>query len=308
MFRINVDFPPILTTFYLSTSKTPINVLEFESIYTCWKPPSHIANFQDLEEALLADGTEESSWLQELIVRLLSGCLPNNEISTFNYQMFLRRLFRQKCQEHNQHNPFNTDTDFQLLPLRTKVDILHALCDFRLEADDVLDQLKNLEADSLRVEPLGYDGKKWNKLARFNGESKLELSGKDSAYWYFYGTRLYREDYKSKNKKEDSVWQVICFTQEDWFQLAKKFKKSNCKAEKQLYRTLTENFLPELPRLFQEKEKLARKKLLEKPRKSSRLQKLVWNCFYYFFWTLKNILYTNANIWKKVQNANLYID
>lgn len=101
------------------------------------------------------------------------------------------------------------------------------------------------------------------------------ILGNDSAYWYFYGTRLYREDYKSKLKKEDSVWQVICFTQEDWFQLAKKFKKSTNKAEKQLYCTLTENFLPELPRLFQEKEKLARKKLLEKPRKSSRLQKLV---------------------------------
>lgn len=172
--------------------------------------------------------------------------------------MFLRRLFRQKCQEHDQYNPFNTDVDFQLLPLRTKVDILHALCDYRLDADDVIEQLKNLEADSLRVEPLGYDDN-------------------ESAYWYFYGTRLYREDYKLKNKdkKENSVWQVICFTEEDWFHLAKKFKKSTSKAERQLYKTLTENFLPELPRLFKEKEKLARKRLLEKPRKSTRLQKLV---------------------------------
>ncbi|KAI4469418.1 remodeling and spacing factor 1 [Holotrichia oblita] len=194
----------------------------------------------DLEEALLTDGTEESSWLQELIVRLLSGCLPNNEISTFNYQMFLRRLFRQKCQEHDQYNPFNTDIDFQLLPLRTKVDILHALCDFRLDAEDVLDRLKNLEADSLRVEPLGYDDNQ-------------------SAYC----------------KKEKSIWQVICFTEDDWFQLAKKFKKSISKTEKQLYNTLTENFLPELPRLFREKERLARKRLLEnQPRRtSSRIRK-----------------------------------
>ncbi|EFA00137.2 uncharacterized protein dikar [Tribolium castaneum] len=223
---------------FCSLFRTAFNLLDFD--------------IEDLEEALLTDGTEETSWLQELIVRLLSGCLPNNEISTFNYQMFLRRLFRQKCQEHDQYNPFNTDVDFQLLPLRTKVDILHALCDFRLDADDVLDQLKNLEADSLRVEPLGYDSN-------------------ESAYWYFYGTRLYREDFKTKNNKKKSVWQVICFTEDDWFQLNKKFKKSTAKCERELHRTLSENFLPELPRLFREKERLARKRLLEnQPRRTSR--------------------------------------
>ncbi|KAF5282395.1 hypothetical protein FQA39_LY17592 [Lamprigera yunnana] len=223
---------------FCSLFRTAFNLLDFD--------------IEDLEEALLTDGTEETSWLQELIVRLLTGCLPNNEISTFNYQMFLRRLFREKCKEHDRYNPFNTDIDFQLLPLRTKVDILHALCDFRLDADDVLEQLKNLEADSLRVEPLGYDNN-------------------ESAYWYFYGTRLYREDFKTKNnKKGKSVWQVVCFTEDDWFQLAKKFKKSQSKCERQLYRTLTENFLPELPRLFCEKERLARKRLLEKqPRRTS---------------------------------------
>ncbi|KAK6627783.1 hypothetical protein RUM44_010262 [Polyplax serrata] len=245
-------------------------------------------DIEELEEALLTDGAEDSgsSLLQELIVRLLCGCIQSNDVSTFNYQMFLRRLFRQKCHEYGRENPFNTDIDFQFLPLRTKVEILHALCDFRLDADDVQDLLKNLESDSLRVEPLGHDEKK-------------------SAYWYFYGTRLYREDFprnkkireKRRKSKEDKrkkkkvktsyesdieddlapgIWQVVCYTEEDWEKLAQKFKGSTCKDEKDLHKTLTEDFLPEIPRLFAEKERLQRKRMLEfQPRRqSSRLEKL----------------------------------
>uniref|UniRef100_A0A1B6CT19 Cat eye syndrome critical region protein 2 n=1 Tax=Clastoptera arizonana TaxID=38151 RepID=A0A1B6CT19_9HEMI len=270
-----------------------------DDIQSWWEVPS-IAHFcslfrvafnlldfdiEELEEALLTDGTEDSgsSLLQELIVRLLCGCLGNNGISTFNYQMFLRRLFRQKCREYGRNNPFNTDIDFQFLPLRTKVEILHALCDFRLDAEDVIDVLKNLDSDSLRVHPLGYDEN-------------------HSAYWYFYGTRLYREDYpKSKKKKtlqerekkpirnilKDSSgesesemgcgeWQVVCYTESDWERLSIKMEDSSCKVERALHTVLAEDFLPEIPRLFEEKEKLQRKRFLElQPRRqSSRLEKL----------------------------------
>lgn len=111
-----------------------------------------------------------------------------------------------------------------------------------------------MDSESLRVEPLGHDRK-------------------NSAYWYFYGTRLYREDYvdtgddiderpktkakdrrrkrrrgracktleeeEEEEKEEDSlvnvygdtkerqtVWQVVCFTQQDWCRLVDKFRDS----------------------------------------------------------------------------------
>ncbi len=55
---------------------------------------------QDLEEALLADGTTgDVPLLTELIVALLKGCdiVRFQGITTSNYQMFLRRILRTKC-------------------------------------------------------------------------------------------------------------------------------------------------------------------------------------------------------------------
>lgn len=236
-------------------------------------------DIEDLEEALLTDADTESAevdlnkvlynarLLPDLLVALLKGCDALSKIASHispsNYQMFLRRLFRQKCQEYNiDDNPFNTDTDFEKLPLRTKILILKYLCDFRLDSADVYATFANLESDSLRVEPLGFDSK-------------------DSAYWYFFGTRLYREDYESSTAKGNksvsslsrvrSVWQVICFTEEDWNSLAGKFARSKNENERALHQQLVENFLPNIPKIFRDKERERRNKLLER-RTSSRLK------------------------------------
>ncbi|XP_026468907.1 bromodomain-containing protein 4-like isoform X2 [Ctenocephalides felis] len=175
--------------------------------------------------------------------------------------MYLRRLFRTKCEEQNRHNPFNSDIDFKFLPLRSKVEALHALCDFRLEAEDVLDLIKHINPDKLRVDPLGYDK---------NG----------SSYWYFYGTRLYREDHpKSKPKKQksqstvNSIWQVVCFTEKDWVNLVQKFEDSKHNSDVLLYNILVEQFLPELPKWFKLKENLQRTRALSsKPRRISNTE------------------------------------
>lgn len=227
---------------------------------------------QDLESALLSDGTSDEdqvALVPELIVRLLTGCdalqSVANEITHSNYQMFLRRFLRQQCRLHQTENHFDTDIDFQSLPVRKRLQILHDLCHFRLDSVDVQVILSNLEADSLRVEPLGYDAK-------------------NSGYWYFYGTRLYREDKPTSAAASGSsktsaaaggsagssanttlgsnstVWQVICFTEEDWQNLAAKFKTSTNGKERELFQILDENFLPKLPQLFRERERLRRRK------------------------------------------------
>lgn len=97
----------------------------------------------------------------------------------------------------------------------------------------------------------------WN-LARFPCHS-YDRNG--SSYWYFYGTRLYREDRvpgKSKASKAATIWQVICFTEEDWRNLATKLDNSTNQKERALHEVLVENFLPKLSKLFREQERKRR--------------------------------------------------
>jgi len=103
---------------------------------------------------------------------------------------------------------------------------------------------------------------------------------KKSTYWYFYGTRLYREDLVNTSQKKETknsvltsyktinnnnninntIWQVICFTKEDWENLTLKFKNTKNLNERALYKTLTEDFLPTIPKLFKEKEAQQRRR------------------------------------------------
>lgn len=76
---------------------------------------------------------------------------------------------------------------------------------------------------------------------------------------FFKGTRLYREDFKkvssSKQKQgTERIWQVICFTEDDWQTLTNKFKHSKSRKEQSLFKCLTEDFLPNIPVIFKAKE------------------------------------------------------
>lgn len=155
-------------------------------------------------------------------------------------------------QQQKIKNPFNEDSTFEDLSAHTKVRVLQLLCDIRLDAEDVPSIFANLDAESLRVDPLGKDAK-------------------GASYWYFHGTRLYRDDapIKVRNHSENQKlptfstvcgWQLVCQTPDDWTQLVAKFEQSTHPDEIDLYHTLVEGFITKIRSMYLQQEQLRRKK------------------------------------------------
>ncbi|KAM4573952.1 chromatin remodeling regulator CECR2 [Odontesthes bonariensis] len=281
-----------------------------EEIQSWWEVPA-IAHFcslfrtafnlpdfeiEELEKAL---SEQDLDFLGDLIACLLQGCYQRTDISPQAFSSYLEDIISYRWElEEGKPNPLR-EGPFENLPPRTQVELLHRLCDYRLDAADVFDLLKGLDADSLRVEPLGQDG---------NG----------ALYWYFYGTRMYKEEPvkrkmekfsettdltlpekkkrgrpPKKRKLEDpfisdvesevtevkseseldhlppstgrkrGAWSLVCDTEEQWIGLAESIKDKTSPQDRHLYRVISQNFLPEISSMIEHKEREQKQKLLD---------------------------------------------
>ncbi|KAM9814834.1 chromatin remodeling regulator CECR2 isoform X2 [Syngnathus typhle] len=276
-----------------------------EEVQSWWEVPA-IAHFcslfraafnlpdfeiEELEKAL---SEQDLNFLGDLIACLLQGCYQRTDITPQAFSRYLDDIISYRWElEEGKPNPLREES-FENLPPRTQVELLHRLCDYRLDAADVFDLLKGLDADSLRVEPLGQDG---------NG----------ALYWYFYGTRMYKEEIfmrkvekisenpgltltekkkrgrpPKKKRMEDSelseaeseedtengmediapakgcqrgTWSLVCETEEQWVNLAESIKDKLAPQDRHLYRVISQNFLPEIRNMIEHKEREQKQKL-----------------------------------------------
>ena len=84
-----------------------------------------------------------------------------------------------------------------------------------------------------------------------------------------------RESISSDEEISNSKWSVVCLTQKDWEDLTAKYKKSKKKSDRELYETLNDNFLPEIVKMFAEREREEKRKLmmLAPKRSSNRIER-----------------------------------
>ena len=278
------------------------------------RPTKYRASHVDDEARFAA-----ADFLNSLCVKLLRGCLPqhSSRIQQENYLTYAKQMFRSRAEELEEDsggvivppaNPFDDAAEEDVeelseLSLAGRVRVLRLLTDYRLEGEDIPERLKDMEAESLRVEPLGADS-----------------AGR--VYWYFYGTRLYVEVVKRRQKKKKKKieekeeklkqkakggkkvkkkdggkrssgksvkvveeeeeeeeeeegglpapgWYLSCCTEQDWQQLADRLRVSRKKPDRELLATLETNFLPEIARMFAAQEREERLRLLMANKRSS---------------------------------------
>ncbi|KAF8786341.1 Cat eye syndrome critical region protein 2 like protein [Argiope bruennichi] len=156
---------------------------------------------QTLEEGFLGKSMYGINILKQLVVAILKSIYPNLGVRLENYEYFLKRVVNKIwiTKETLEDNPLKEDPNFENLTPLTKLNIVYSLCLHLLDkATDSRskwrDQISKMDSDLLRVQPLGSDDD-------------------GNEYWYFYGTRLYKQEPAKERKIKD--WEEEWNTQKN---------------------------------------------------------------------------------------------
>lgn len=154
-----------------------------------YKPEQNHEEFQ--EEKPTSEPTTQvgvqNSRLVDLAIALLQPHF-NTSLNYYNWENYLNRILDanwvglehypsplSKTVMHPDGTESIQDITFNDLTLSDRIDVIHALCDYRLWCEDVQDKLKDFPIEELRLESIGKDSHGYE-------------------YWYFSGTRLFREN------------------------------------------------------------------------------------------------------------------
>ncbi|XP_050530303.1 chromatin remodeling regulator CECR2-like isoform X2 [Daktulosphaira vitifoliae] len=161
---------------------------ESDTFQTWWEIPSivHLCNtlstcvndiYPITIERFEKGFNDNSNILMNIAIRFVKVCGFYDPHSN-KWWDFMKKLLNNHCPVYNFENPIDEDASFNDLSPRKQVEVLYILGHLILDVEKVQETLnQNSEVLSkLNVKPLGYDVNK-------------------SVYWYFGGTRLYREDY-----------------------------------------------------------------------------------------------------------------
>merc|ERR1719222_1010812 len=162
-----------------------------------------------------------------------------------------------------------------------------------LGCSDGPERLKYRYPDGRRCEPLGEDsdgvvfwyfygvrlykevkaGKPKKPRKKKKEEKSVDDTGDQGNSKQTKKTKKPEEEEEEEDEvtgpKEPPGWYLACSTEAHWNDLAAKYKKSKRKQDKELYEVLIENFMPEISKMFQDKEKEERIKLMMMNKRSS---------------------------------------
>ncbi|KAL2915558.1 hypothetical protein HK105_204960 [Polyrhizophydium stewartii] len=229
-----------------------------------------------LEDRLL--GKPPSGWLHSLHTQLLRLVSRERTINESNWLLhFSGELALRQQPDDEVFFTYDGSVEYKDLPLRTKVLILHSLCEWQFEKPENFRPVRETpedEAVEWRVDPVGYD-RDGSKYYLFDDNRLFKVPCKEQSSTKKRRGRRAAED-EDKNDASQGFadeWILVCRTASEWQTWPQQFKGSKNPDEKALYMYLTEDVVPKVVKdikTIDEKRRLEEAMLNRK--RSSRLQ------------------------------------